>query len=152
MHNTLYPLSRRNPQSMRFESNKDLTREKKAITKFVERFKGSFKKLDPNDVDYRVYDADGKLIAYAEVKGRLRPLNNAYPLPIAARKIVKLCDKRLNPVVIWACEDGVIYGKPTHLIGDIRWGGRKPREGAVNDVELMVYYNKQEEFRYIKYH
>lgn len=136
---------------MRFESNKDLTREKKAIEKFVSKFKGSFKKLDPNDVDYRVFDEQGKLIAYAEVKGRYRSLSNAYPLPVAARKVVKLCDKRLNPVMIWACDDGIIYGKPTHLKGEVRWGGRKPREGAVNDQELMIYYDKQKEFRYFKY-
>jgi hypothetical protein len=136
---------------MRFESNTDLEREKKAIQKFVSRFKGSFKKLDPNDIDYRVFDEKGKLIAYAEVKGRYRSIANAYPLPIAARKVVKLCDKRLNPVIIWACDDGIIYGKPTHLHGQVRWGGRKPREGAVNDEELMLYYDKQEEFRYFRY-
>ena len=136
---------------MRFESNTDLEREKKAIQKFVSRFKGSYKKLDPNDIDYRVFDDKGKLIAYAEVKGRYRSIANAYPLPIAARKVVKLCDKRLNPVIIWACDDGIIYGKPTHLHGQVRWGGRKPREGAVNDEELMLYYDKQEEFRYFRY-
>lgn len=136
---------------MRFESNTDLEREKKAIQKFVSRFKGSYKKLDPNDIDFRVFDEEGKLIAYAEVKGRYRSIANAYPLPIAARKVVKLCDKRLNPVIIWACDDGIIYGKPTHIHGQVRWGGRKPREGAVNDEELMLYYDKQEEFRYFRY-
>jgi len=141
-----------NTQQMRFESNQDLEREKKAIEKFVNRFNGSYKKLDPNDVDYRVFDEKGKLIAYAEVKGRYRTISNAYPLPVAARKVVKLCDKRLNPVMIWACDDGIIYGKPTHLEGVVKWGGRKPREGAVNDTELMVYYDKQKEFRYIKYY
>lgn len=141
-----------NTFTMRFESNKDLQREKLAIEKFVSRFGGTFKKLGPNDVDYRVYDKSGELIAYAEVKGRYRDIDTAYPLPIAARKVVKLCDKRLNPVIIWACDDGIIYGKPTHLRGDVRWGGRKPRTGAVNDEELMIYYDKQKEFRYIKYY
>ena len=105
---------------MRFETENDLTREKRAIQKFVDRFGGSFKKLDPNDVDYRVYDKNNRLIAYAEVKGRYRSLSQAYPLPIAARKVVKLCDKRLNPVVIWACDDGIIYGKPNEIQGDVR--------------------------------
>lgn len=136
---------------MRFESNKDLQRERKAIEKFVSRFKGTYKKLGENDVDYRVFDENNKLIAYAEVKGRYRTIANAYPLPVAARKVVKLCDKRLNPVMIWACDDGIIYGKPTHLHGEVKWGGRKPREGAVNDEELMIYYEKQKEFRYFRY-
>lgn len=136
---------------MRFETDKDLVREKQAIQKFVDRFGGSFKKLDPNDVDYRVYDKNKNLIAYAEVKGRYRAISEAYPLPIAARKVVKLCDKRLNPVVIWACDDGIIYGKPNEIQGEVKWGGRKPRKGSYNDQELMLYYPKQEGTRYIKY-
>tara|TARA_B100001057_G_scaffold469389_1_gene529681 strand:- start:1649 stop:2059 length:411 start_codon:yes stop_codon:yes gene_type:complete len=136
---------------MRFESNKDLKREKKAIEKFVSRFKGTYKKLGENDVDYRVFDENGKLISYVEVKGRYRNIAEAYPLPVAARKIVKLCDKRLNPVIIWACDDGIIYGLPSEIKGEVRWGGRKPRRGAYNDEELMLYYPKQKTFRYFKY-
>ena len=40
---------------MRFEQDKDLKREKKAIEYFVKRFQGSYKKLGPNDVDYKVF-------------------------------------------------------------------------------------------------
>ena len=112
---------------MRFENKSDLTREKKAIEKFVGIFGGSYKKLGPNDIDYRVFDSSNNLIAYVEVKGRLRALKDAYPLPVAARKIVKLCDKRLNPVMIWACEDGIIYAKVSEIQGSVKWGGRKPR-------------------------
>jgi len=54
---------------MRFESEGDLTRENKAITKFVRLFDGSFKKLGPNDIDYRVFNSSKELIAYVEVKG-----------------------------------------------------------------------------------
>ena len=136
---------------MRFEKQKDLEREKKAISKFVNRFNGTFKKLGPHDVDYRVFDSQDNLIAYVEVKGRYKDMKSAYPLPIAARKVVKVCDKRLNPVIIWACNDGIIYGKATHLKGDVRWGGRKPRDGSVNDEELMIYYHPQEEFKYFYY-
>ena len=114
--------------STRFETDKDLSREKKAIQYFVKRFNGSFKKLDPNDIDYKIFDEDGKLIAYAEVKGRYKNIDNCYPLPVACRKIVKLCDKRLNPVIIW------------------------PREGAVNDQEIMIYYDKQKTLRYFRYY
>ena len=83
-----------------------------------------------------VRDKDGKLIAYAEVKGRYRTIANCYPLPVAARKVVKLCDKRLNPVMIWACDDGIVYGQPSQIEGSVKWGGRKPREGAVNVLLL----------------
>ena len=137
---------------MRFENDVDLSREKKAINYFVKRFQGSFKKLGPNDIDYKIFDKDGNLIAYAEVKGRYRTLANCYPLPVAARKVVKLCDKRLNPVMIWACDDGIVYGQPSQIEGNVKWGGRKPREGAVNDQELMIYYDKQKTLRYFRYY
>jgi len=39
----------------------------KAILKFTERFEGSHKSLGPSDVDYRVYDKQGNLIAFALV-------------------------------------------------------------------------------------
>ena len=130
-----------------FETEIDLIREKKAIESFVNRFKGSFKKLDPQDIDYKVFDKDKNLIAYAEVKGRIRTMHNAYPLPISARKLVKLIDKRITPVIIWACEDGIIYGKANKLQGEIKWGGRPPRDGTVNDAEMMVYCLKHPSHR-----
>jgi hypothetical protein len=136
---------------MTFETETDLIREKKAIEAFVNRFKGSFKKLDPQDIDYKVFDKDKNLIAYAEVKGRIRTMHNAYPLPLSARKLVKLIDKRITPVLIWACEDGIIYGKADKLYGEIKWGGRLPRDGAFSDNELMVYYDKQKELKYVRF-
>jgi len=136
---------------MTFETEQDLIREKKAIQTFVNMFGGSFKKLDPHDIDYKVFDKEGNLIAYVEVKGRIKTMYNAYPLPVAARKLVKLTDKRLAPVIVWACEDGIIYGKVDKLKGDIRWGGRAPRDNSFNDSELMVYYEKQKELKYVRY-
>jgi len=136
---------------MTFETEQDLKREQKAITTFVDTFGGSFKKLDPHDIDYKVFDKSGNLIAYAEVKGRIRTMHNAYPLPVAARKAVKLIDKRLSPVMIWSCEDGIIYGKLNKLKGIAKWGGRPPRVGSFNDLELMIFYDKQKELKYVRF-
>ena len=136
---------------MIFETEEDLRREQKAINLFVSTFGGSFKKLDPFDVDYKIFDKDGNLIAYAEVKGRLKPMSTAYPLPVAAKKVVKLTDKRLIPVMIWSCEDGIIYGKVNKLKGEIKWGGRTQRENSFNDLELMVFYDKQKDLKYIRF-
>lgn len=136
---------------MIFETKEDLEREKKAIELFVNMFGGSYKKLDQFDIDYKVFDKDKTLIAYAEVKGLSKIINSAYPLLISAKKIVKLADKRLNPIVIWACQDGIIYGKVNKLVGEIKWGGRTPRENSYNDTELMIYYDKQSELKYIKF-
>lgn len=136
---------------MTFETEEDLRREKKAIETFVNTFGGSYKKLDPYDIDYKVFNKKGELIAYAEVKGRIRTMNAAYPLSISVRKISKLSDKRLNPLVIWACEDGVIYGKVNKIKGEVKWGGRTPRDNSFNDSELMIYYDKQKELKYIRF-
>lgn len=136
---------------MTFETEQNLIREKKAIQIFVNIFGGSFKKLDLQDIDYKVFDKDGGLIAYVEVRAIIRTIYNAYPLPVAAKKIVKLIDKRLNPVVIWACEDGIIYGKANKLKGEIKWGGRPQRDSSPSNDELMVYYDKQKELKYVRY-
>ena len=135
----------------RFETEQDLIREHKAITTFVNIFGGSFQKLGENDIDYKVFDKDGELIAYVEVKGRIRMMHDAYPLPISAYKLVKLAQKRLSPVVIWCCEDGIIYGKINKIFGKIMWGGRAPRENSYEDQELMAYFDKQKELKYIRF-
>jgi hypothetical protein len=60
-------------------------------------------------------------------------------------------DKRLNPVMIWSCEDGIIYGKIDKLKGEIKWGGRPSRDNSSNDDELMIYYDKQKALKYIRF-
>jgi len=134
-----------------FETEQDLIRERKAIERFTSVFKGRFEKLSPDDIDFRIFDKDNTLIAYVEVKGRLKNMAQAYPLPISVQKVFKLWSKMLNPTVIWACDDGIIYGKLKDLQGTVRVGGRNPREGALYDVELMVYYDKQKALKYIRY-
>ena len=137
---------------MRHETKEDLEREQKAVERFVNLFAGSYKKLGPNDIDFRLFDKDKKIIGYMEVKGKSSTLKNAFPLYVAARKLVKLCDKRLNPVIAWACEDGIIYAKVPDIVGEIRWGGRNDiREGCVNDQELMAYFEYQKDFKYLRY-
>tara|TARA_R110002020_G_scaffold370973_3_gene582613 strand:+ start:1876 stop:2289 length:414 start_codon:yes stop_codon:yes gene_type:complete len=137
---------------MRFETTADIERERKAIKAFVRIFKGSFEKLGDNDIDYKIFNEAGELIGYTEIKGRHCNMNKAFPLPVAARKLVKLSDKRLNPIMIWACNDGLIYSPVRILKGEIMWGGRPPREGAVNDQELMAYFKFNKSFKYVKYY
>ena len=137
---------------MRFESKKDLDREVRAIDTFVNSFGGSYEKLGDNDIDFKVYDKNKNLISYVEVKGRLRPIENAFPLPVAARKLVKLADKRINPVIIWACDEGIVYAKIKDLEGKIRFGGRAARVGSSNDIEVMAYFDySHKSFKIINY-
>jgi hypothetical protein len=134
-----------------FETEQDLKREERAINTFVNVFQGSFQKLGPLDIDYKVFDKEGNLLAYAEVKGRLKTMKTAYPLPVSLSKLSKLIDKRLNPVLIWSCDDGIIYGKVFSLVGQVKYGGRPPREGASNDNEMMVYFDQQKYLKYIRF-
>ena len=138
---------------MRFEKQTDLQREMKAIKLFTDSFKGGFIKLGQNDIDFTVLDVNHTVIAYAEVKGRNKTMQDAFPLPIAARKIVKLMDKSktVEPIVIWACLDGIIYGRIKKLGGVLKVGGRKPREHAANDIEAMVYYYETADLKKINY-
>lgn len=126
---------------MQLQQSEELRREKRAIDLFVNMFGGSYQKLDQNDIDYKVFSADGQLIAYAEVSSRIRTMRDAYPLPIQAKKMIKLTDKRLNPVVIWSCEDGIIYAKVKGLIGTVQW----------DDDEFIMYFEKQKLFKYIRF-
>ena len=123
------------------ETEEDLRKQKKAIEVFVNTFGGTYQKLDALDVDYKIFDKNKNLIAYAEISGRVRTIRDAYPLPVSAKKLVKLIDKRLAPVIIWSCEDGIIYGKADKLVGDIKFDGD----------EMMVYYDKQRSFKYIRF-
>ena len=138
---------------MRFEKQTDLQREMKAIKLFTDGFKGGFIKLGQNDIDFTILDANHTVIAYAEVKGRNKTMQDAFPLPIAARKIVKLMDKSktVEPIVIWACLDGIIYGRIKKLGGVLKVGGRMPREHAANDIEAMVYYYETADLKKINY-
>ena len=133
------------------KSEEELGREQKAIKTFVAVFGGSFKKLDPLDVDYKVFDKEGRLIAYVEVTERFKTLKQAFPLSVAATKIAKLIEKRLNPVLVWSCEDGIIYGKAFSLMGEIKRGGFPPRSDLSGNCELMVYYEAQKPLKYIRY-
>jgi hypothetical protein len=126
---------------LNLESEEELRREKKAIELFVSLFNGSFQKLDPNDIDYKIFDKDKKLIAYAEVRSRFKSIYDAYPLPISAKKMVKLMDKRLNPVVIWSCDDGIIYSKISHLTGTVQF----------ESDDFVMYFDKQKSMKYVRF-
>ena len=61
---------------MQSQQSEQLRREKRAIDLFVNMFGGSYQKLDQNDIDYKVFSADGQLIAYAEVSSRVRTMRD----------------------------------------------------------------------------
>ena len=122
-------------------------KEKRAIDLFVKKFGGSYQKLAATDVGYKIFDSENNHIGYAEVTERVRTIYNAYPLPIQVKKLVKLMDKRITSAVIWACEDGIIYGHVDKIKGEIKWGSKA---SPLTD-ELMAYYDKQSPFKYVRF-
>ena len=119
----------------------------KAILKFTERFEGSHKSLGPSDVDYRVYDKQGNLIAFALVIPTDKEIKSCYPLQVSLNNLSKLSLKRLNPVIIWACLDGIMNGKINSISGTVSWQGTSELSS-----ELVVMYPKQKTFNYARHY
>ena len=77
---------------MIFEKEQDLTQEKEAINTYVKLNGGSYKKLSAQDIDYKLFDQNKNLYAYAEIKVINTKISDSFPLSISARKILKLID------------------------------------------------------------
>tara|TARA_R110002153_G_scaffold93075_4_gene225523 strand:- start:1145 stop:1531 length:387 start_codon:yes stop_codon:yes gene_type:complete len=127
---------------MIFEKEQDLVKEKAGISMYVNLVGGSFKKLSSQDVDYKLFDHNKNLCAYAEVKVIETKISDSFPLRLSARKVLKLIDKRLNPVIIWKCVDGIIYSNPQEITGEMHWSDK--------DVDLEVKYTNKKQFRYVR--
>jgi hypothetical protein len=136
--------------SIRFETKQDLDRENKSANFLCDTFGFNKKKLGKNDIDFAIYDNE-KLLFYLEIKGRLKNIDDAYPLPISVKKLIKLKDKKFQSVILWACNDGIIFSRIEKLIGNIKIGGRKPRNGSSNDIEFMAYFHNSKNLKELKY-
>jgi hypothetical protein len=136
--------------AIRFETKIDLEREEKSSDMICNKFGFNKKKLGKNDVDFKIYDGD-RFVFYLEVKGRKKNINEAYPLPVSVKKLTKLYDKKKQSVILWACNDGIIFSRTEKLKGDLRVSGRPPREGSIDDREFMAYFNKSNNLKQIKY-
>lgn len=121
-------------------------KEQGAINLFVKKFKGAFSKIDGQWPVYKVYDSKGAHIAYAGIVDSPMTIHLSYPLPVAVKKIVSITDKRMPCVCIWACNDGIIYGQLDKVVGAIKWGASSPIHS-----ELLAYYDKQPNLKYVKF-
>tara|TARA_R110001583_G_scaffold87009_6_gene226996 strand:- start:1782 stop:2213 length:432 start_codon:yes stop_codon:yes gene_type:complete len=134
----------------RFERQVDLDREIKAVSLFCSLYGFTFKKLGDNDIDFIIYE-NNKFLSYLEVKGRNRNILNSYPLPVSIRKLFRMSQKRKQSIILWACFDGIIFSRLECLEGVIKTGGRKPRDGSINDVEIMAYYERNDNLIEVNY-
>lgn len=108
------------------------------IQSFVNKFNGSFKQLSPGDVDYKIFDKNGKLISYAQVEEQK---DLSQPFVIKAERIVRLFNKRLNGVVIFGNEQESYYGKIEGLTGEV-----SSAKSFSSFNELVVSYRDKSEF------
>lgn len=124
-----------------FEQDQDITKEKQAIELYLRRLGGSYKKLSPDDVDFRIMGENKSVIGYAEVKVLDTEMKHSFPLTVKARKIIKLRDKRLHAVMIWSCIDGIYYLPIEGLVGRALWS----EEG-----ELILSFDNKKLFKYVR--
>ena len=124
-----------------FEQDQDITKEKQAIELYLRRLGGSYKKLSPDDVDFRILGENKSVIGYAEVKVLDTEMKHSFPLTVKARKIIKLRDKRLHAVMIWSCIDGIYYLPIEGLVGRALWS----EEG-----ELILSFDNKKIFKYVR--
>jgi hypothetical protein len=124
-----------------FEQDQDISKEKKAVELYLRRIGGSYKKLSPDDVDFRIIGENKSTIGYAEVSVLHTEMKDSFPLMVQARKIIKLRDKRLHAVMIWSCIDGIYYLPIEGLVGRASWS---------DEGELMLSFENKKLFKYVK--
>ena len=124
-----------------FEQDQDISKEKKAVELYLRRIGGSYKKLSPDDVDFRIIGENKSTIGYAEVSVLDTEMKDSFPLMVQARKIIKLRDKRLHAVMIWSCIDGIYYLPIEGLVGRATWSDKG---------ELMLSFDNKKLFKYVR--
>lgn len=129
----------------------DLDKKKKAARTFVNMFGGSFVGLSISDTDFKIFDSKKKLIAYAEVVTVNDVYDSSTDLIIKIQSLLRLSNKRLNPVVIWAFNDGIVYSKVTKIEGLIKWGSPNGKPSLPSTMELIANYKQNKNFKYERY-
>ena len=124
-----------------FEQDQDISKEKKAVELYLRRIGGSYKKLSPDDVDFRIIGENKSTIGYAEVSVLDTEMKDSFPLMVQARKIIKLRDKRVHAVMIWSCIDGIYYLPIEGLVGRATWS---------DEGELMLSFDNKKLFKYVR--
>lgn len=98
--------------------------------------------VNVNDgVNYKITDGDNMTVGYAIVKARYKSVARANPVFVSARSLFKLIETKLEPVIIWSCNDGILYGDPRKLAGDIVYGDFSHDEELANESMVVFYRN-----------
>ena len=133
---------------MSFESAEDLDRKKKAARIFVNIFGGSFSALSVLDTDFKILDKERNLISYAEVVVMKGKYSQSMSLHVSVSRLSKLCNKRLNPVVIWSFDDGIVYAKVVNISGKLSWKNLPWKASNPSTNELVAEFKQDKNFKY----
>jgi len=125
----------------RFETQADLKNEEMVVKRFAAKGNYQYKKLERNGLDYALVK-NGKAVCFVEIKCFNVPHNKFSQILNSLYKWEKMQEyERLLPV-FFVCHfsDGeILYIRAKKINGDIKWAGRKPREGAKHDQEFCVF-------------
>lgn len=134
---------------MIFETKEDRENELRVMQKFlVSLHPNAFEavKLPQYELDFMLV-TEGNIVAFVEIKKYNKTYeDSSFVLISMKNKFPKL--KKYNDfkptyfIVEFACGK-IIYSQFDKLKGEIKMGGRKPREGSSNDVEQIMYVNKE---------
>lgn len=121
-----------------------------AVQLFVSMFNGSYSKLSPGDVDYKIYDNKKNLISYALIILDEDKYDSSKEISIPVRDLIKVSDKRLSPVVIWAFKNGILYCKTKFITGVALWVKDKLIPEPYSSEELILFPDKKSNFKFIE--
>ena len=121
-----------------FESENDRQNEYAVIKKIAGNNK--IIKLDKKGLDYEI---DGK--AFIEIKCYNRNHDTFKYTMVSLIKLLKMqeASRRLPTYLFIQWNDKLRYINVKRIEGHIKVGGRKPREGATNDQEFLVYVDNE---------
>ena len=126
--------------SRTFETEKDRAYQRKAVELLISG-KPDLEIKDQGshaNIDYIIGD-----VAAVEIKGvrKVKSVFDDHSPVVGLRKLVDLQafakQHGLSAYLVWAYEDGIKYTTLNNLKGKIYYGGRPPRNGSTNDLELM---------------
>lgn len=118
-----------------------LKRKEQAVKKLCDVFGMSYLKLGPLECDFKLLSDASVPIGYAQVVEVDGMIRYSYPLSISIQELSLLKSKVMNPIIIWACDDGILYTKIKDTYGTFRWYN--------NDLHL--FFTKQKNIKFIKY-
>lgn len=125
----------------------------KACSRYVSLSGGSYEQLSkPSDktMVIKIYNENKKLFSYGlvvDVPVLIKQQNKNLSLNV--KNLLSVSDKRLNPMIIFSCDDGILYLNAMSVIGQCRFVESIP--GVSYSSELTICITDFKPMKYIRY-